>query len=34
MSYLRWLQLDEAEYVMRKIHEGVCDNHLGKRSLA
>ena len=34
MPYLRCLQPDEAEYVMRQIYEGVCNNHLGKRSLA
>ena len=34
MLYLRCLRLDEAEYVMREIHEGVCGNHSGKRSLA
>ena len=33
MPYLRCLRPDEAEYVMREIHEGLCDNHLGKRSL-
>ena len=32
MSYLRCLRPDEAEYVMREIHEGVCSNHSGKRS--
>ena len=34
MPYFRCLQLDEAEYVMRVMHEGVCNNHLEKRSLA
>ena len=34
MPYLRCLQLDEAKYVMKEIHKGVCDNHLGKGSLA
>ena len=34
MPYLRCIQPDEAEYVMRGIHEGVCGNHSGKRSLA
>ena len=27
--YLRCLVLDEANYVMREVHEGVCGNHLG-----
>ena len=31
--YLRCLVLDEANYVMREVHEGVCGNHLGARSL-
>ena len=34
MPYLRYLKPDEADYVMRKIHEGECENHLGKRNLA
>ena len=34
MPYLKCLQIDEAEYIMREIHEGVCGNHSGKRSLA
>ena len=32
-SYLRCLALDEANYVLREVHEGVCGNHLGVRSL-
>lgn len=31
--YLRCLGLDEANYVMREVCEGVCRNHLGARSL-
>ena len=31
--YLRWLTLNEANYVMREVHEGVYGNHLGARSL-
>ena len=34
MPYLRCLRLDEADYVMREIYEGVCGNLYGKRSLA
>ena len=34
MSHLRCLRPDEAEYVMREIHEAVCNNHSGKRRLA
>ena len=30
-----FMRLDkaEAEYVMRKVHEGICGNHLGAHSL-
>ena len=31
--YLRCLDNEEADYVMRKVHEGVYGNHLGSRSL-
>ena len=31
--FLRCLGLEEAKYVMRKVHEGICGNHLGARSL-
>ena len=31
--YLRCLILEEVEYVMGEIHEGICGNHLGARSL-
>ena len=31
--YLRCLSHDEADYVMREIHEGICGNHTGARSL-
>lgn len=32
--YLRCLSLAQATYVMREIHEGICGNHSGGRSLA
>ena len=32
-SYLMCLALDEVNYVLREVHEGVCGNHLGARSL-
>ena len=32
--YLRCLSHDEADYVMREVHEGICGNHSGARSLA
>ena len=31
--YLRCLAPDEANYVLRKIHEGACGNHSGARAL-
>ena len=31
--YLRCLAPDEANYVLREVHEGVCGNHLEARSL-
>ena len=33
MPYLKCLTLNEAMYVLREIHEGVCGNHSGPRSL-
>ena len=32
--YLRCFGLEEADYVMREIHEGICRNHSRSRSLA
>ncbi|XP_075633833.1 uncharacterized protein LOC142606352 [Castanea sativa] len=31
--YLRCLAPDEANYVLREVHEGACGNHLGARVL-
>ena len=31
--YFRCLSPDEANYVLREVHEGACGNHLGARSL-
>ena len=31
--YLRCLAPDEANYVLREVHEGTCDNHSGARAL-
>ena len=31
--YLRCLSHNEADYVMREVHEGICRNHSGARSL-
>uniref|UniRef100_A0A2N9EFP7 Uncharacterized protein n=1 Tax=Fagus sylvatica TaxID=28930 RepID=A0A2N9EFP7_FAGSY len=33
LPYLRCLDEAEADYVMREVHEGICDNHSGARSL-
>ncbi|CAL2237119.1 unnamed protein product [Prunus armeniaca] len=34
LSYLRCLTPEEGTYVIREIHEGICGNHSGARSLA
>ncbi|CAL8133932.1 unnamed protein product [Prunus armeniaca] len=34
LPYLRCLTPEEGNYVLREIHEGICGNHLGARSLA
>ena len=31
--YLRCLGTEETDYVIREVHEGICRNHLGLRSL-
>ena len=31
--YLRCLCHEEADYVMREVHEGICGNHSGAQSL-
>ena len=31
--YLRCLGAKEADYVMREVHEGICENHSGSRAL-
>ena len=31
--YLRCLGTEEADYVMREVNEGICENHSGLRSL-
>ena len=33
LPYLRCLAPDEAKYVMREIHKGICGNHSGARAL-
>lgn len=34
LPYLKCLGMDQTEYVMREIYEGICDNHYGAQSLA
>ncbi|XP_059669203.1 uncharacterized protein LOC132314344 [Cornus florida] len=34
MPYLRCVSSEEADYILREIHLGVCGNHAGGRSLA
>ena len=34
LPYLRCLIEDEANYALREVHEGICGDHLGARSLA
>ena len=31
--FLWCLALDEVNYMLREVHKGACDNHLGARSL-
>jgi len=33
MSYLKCVDEEEAKYILEKIHEGVCGDHAGPRSL-
>ena len=34
LPFLRCLDDEEANYVLREIHEGICGNHSGVRTLA
>ncbi|XP_075649780.1 uncharacterized protein LOC142620265 [Castanea sativa] len=34
LPYLKCVNEDEARYILEEIHEGVCGNHVGPRSLA
>ena len=31
---LKCVNLEEGNYILQEIHEGVCDNHIGGQSLA
>ena len=33
MSYLKCVDKDEAKYILKEIHEGICGDHAGLRSL-
>ena len=33
MPYLKCVNEEEAKYILEEIHEGVCDDHAGPRSL-
>ena len=33
MPYLKCVDKEEAKYILEEIHEGVCGNHAGPRSL-
>ena len=33
MPYLRCVKEEEAKYVLEEVHEGVCRDHTGPRSL-
>jgi len=33
MPYLKCIDEKEAKYILKEIHEGVCGNHAGPRSL-
>ena len=34
LPLLTCLRLDESDYVLREIHEGICGSHLGARTIA
>ena len=34
LPFLRCLDDDDSDYVLREVHEGVCENYSGARSLA
>ena len=33
MPYLKCVDEDEAKYILEEVHEGVCRDHVGSRSL-
>ena len=32
--FLKWIAGEDTEYVLREVHEGICGNHIGARTLA
>ena len=34
LPLLKCLRPSEANYALREVHEGICENHIGKRALA
>ena len=33
MPYLKCVEEDEAKYILKEVHEGICGDHTGLRSL-
>jgi len=33
MPHLKYVDEDEAKYILEEIHEGICGDHAGPRSL-
>ena len=33
LPYLRCVKEDEAKYILEEVHEGICEDHIGARSL-
>ena len=33
MPYLKCVEEDEAKYILKEVHDGICGDHIGPRSL-
>ena len=33
MPYLRFVEEEEAKYILKEVHKGICGDHIGPRSL-
>ena len=33
MPYLKYVDEGEAKYILEEIHEGICEDHVGPRSV-